>query len=668
MSGMTGRAWITLSLLVGGTASAWAGQTYNPWTGRLDLCATIQEEDGSPSSAACQTLLLPNGSYTDNGDGTFTFSPSGSGDITDVGDCTTGACFAGASGTTLTFNDAGGDATLDYDGTDLQSSVPINISAASPSLLFTDSGGRNFELSAQVNGFFLDDATNSTTLLWVNSANELVVPTLASCEHVKTNAGGVTACGDDIYLLNSGDTATGSYDFTGAEFLGAIPLVFEGTTDDGVTASLGLDDPTVGNSEFRLPNIGVAAIRYIATDATAVTDLDGVGLAIVGNGLRWDATETGTVTWGAGLGASITHNYNLTGTDVSVEFGSDRITIDSDFTINNSGADLLLTDGTNTQGLHLESDGSLAIRTGTPTDVAYFKQNGAVRLPNLASCDTIDTDATGLLSCGTDDTGAGGGDPILIDGTAVTDGSGVDVQGGVGIAITFNAGVSPDTASLAIDATELDAVTWSDGANASNQWTFDVSGTDTTLTFGNGLITAGGAFTTTGDVIIDDASNTPSLTFQSDTAGDDDFGIHLSTDAWSFINATTGQELMRFGDTELKYARQRAAKVAVIEDLAAADDNLPLGPGLDYPVTVVTVGCKCHGTCTTPAQISLEDDAGNAMTHAAFSCNAAPAVMQFYSVTAGGSLGVGESVRMDVDNTPDPETDTYEVVYHVLPD
>lgn len=41
----------------------------------------------------------------------------GSGDITAVGDVTSGAAFDGTQGTTLTFNNAGGDGTLSYDGT-----------------------------------------------------------------------------------------------------------------------------------------------------------------------------------------------------------------------------------------------------------------------------------------------------------------------------------------------------------------------------------------------------------------------------------------------------------------------------------------------------------------------------------------------------------------------
>lgn len=58
----------------------------------------------------------------------------------------------------------------------------------------------------------------------------------------------------------------------------------------------------------------------------------------------------------------------------------------------------------------------------------------------------------------------------------------------------------------AFDSTAVDAATWSDGANASNVWTFDVSGTDHTMTAGNGLMTFGDSVTVT------DVLSTPTLT------------------------------------------------------------------------------------------------------------------------------------------------------------
>ena len=93
--------------------------------------------------------------------------------------------------------------------------------------------------------------------------------------------------------------------------------------------------------------------------------------------------------------------------------------------------------------------------------------------------------------------GGSGSDPILIDGTAVTDASGVDLIGGTnGLDIAFSAAASPDTATFNFDATEIEAVTFGAGGNASNLWTVNLSGTDPTLDW-----VSGGA-TLTGDLLV----------------------------------------------------------------------------------------------------------------------------------------------------------------------
>lgn len=51
--------------------AAFAGQTAAIAPLQIDLCSTISETDGSPSNATCGPLLVPNGSLTDNGDGTY---------------------------------------------------------------------------------------------------------------------------------------------------------------------------------------------------------------------------------------------------------------------------------------------------------------------------------------------------------------------------------------------------------------------------------------------------------------------------------------------------------------------------------------------------------------------------------------------------------------------
>jgi hypothetical protein len=69
-------------------------------------------------------------------------------------------------------------------------------------------------------------------------------------------------------------------------------------------------------------------------------------------------------------------------------------------------------------------------------------------------------------------------------------------SGSTGITVT-DAGGDGGQITIALDTTEVDATTWSDNANATNVWTFDVSGTDHTMTAGDGVMTFGDAVTVT---------------------------------------------------------------------------------------------------------------------------------------------------------------------------
>ena len=75
---------------------------------------------------------------------------SGTGDITAVGDCASGACFNGTQGTTLTFNNVGGDGAIDYDGTDFTSDKPISLGTAG--VRFTGDGDGAFTILGLGNG------------------------------------------------------------------------------------------------------------------------------------------------------------------------------------------------------------------------------------------------------------------------------------------------------------------------------------------------------------------------------------------------------------------------------------------------------------------------------------------------------------------------------------
>ena len=75
--GQSRYAFLLLVLLA--PALAWAGTGVNPETGRLDLCLTLEETDGSPSNQGCGTVSVTNATLTDDGDGTYTLSTGGGG-------------------------------------------------------------------------------------------------------------------------------------------------------------------------------------------------------------------------------------------------------------------------------------------------------------------------------------------------------------------------------------------------------------------------------------------------------------------------------------------------------------------------------------------------------------------------------------------------------------
>jgi hypothetical protein len=84
------------------------------------------------------------------------------------------------------------------------------------------------------------------------------------------------------------------------------------------------------------------------------------------------------------------------------------------------------------------------------------------------------------------DAGHTGFEPTLaannkIDHTTVTLTAGVGLSGGGDISANR---------TFTFDATELEAITWGGGAQATIVHTFNVSGTDTTMTYGNGIITS----------------------------------------------------------------------------------------------------------------------------------------------------------------------------------
>ena len=102
----------------------------------------------------------------------------------------------------------------------------------------------------------------------------------------------------------------------------------------------------------------------------------------------------------------------------------------------------------------------------------------------------------------------------------------------------------------------------------------------------------------------------------------------------------------------------------IIESITSADDNMLIGSWA-VPVTITGIACHYAGSApTTVATFTLEDGSGNAMTITGTNptCAAPGSNAAFAAVTAANTLVAGEALRFDTTNTPNPATDTYQII------
>lgn len=170
---------------------------------------------------------------------------AGGGDVTDVGDCATGACFNGTSGTSLTFNNAGGDGILSYDGTDFNIDKSFSLGTAGVRLAGDGDGAITF--TGLGNGFDENFVINLD-----DTSNKIVFSSGTSADEVQFS-------GLDI-LVGGGNINTGN-----------IALTIGDATTDSITFTT---DGT-GNAEFTFPAdvIGDADIDW-GTGAGQVSGAD----------------------------------------------------------------------------------------------------------------------------------------------------------------------------------------------------------------------------------------------------------------------------------------------------------------------------------------------------------------------------------------------------------
>jgi len=275
---------------------------------------------------------------------------------------------------------------------------------------------------------------------------------------------------DAAYLNDDGDTATGSFDFTGAVLSGASPLVFEGATANDFETTLAVEDPTTPDKTVTIPNLTGTLLVDSAENAGNVTILGTLGLGKdddtstltihhAGTLVFNDASDDTTVTFGpVGDGTTIlgvTGTINASGLQVG---GNAVLTSEADTlgTVTGRGATaavaLVLDDGAGDSpavewvcagdkklalskldagdGLVLNDEGGLQLQLSNDTD-DYLVLSTAADVPTIATAGACNltiapdggtTNVTGALAASGDLTGNGGlGVDLISQAVAVAD-------------------------------------------------------------------------------------------------------------------------------------------------------------------------------------------------------------------------------------------------------
>ncbi|MBF0254078.1 MAG: hypothetical protein HQL11_03000 [Candidatus Omnitrophica bacterium] len=281
-----------------------------------------------------------------------------------------------------------------------------------------------------------------------------------------------------------------------------------------------------------------------------------------------------------GVGKEVRLSYN-DANGSATDYAKFTLADDGGLTITTVDADAASAD------IALMPDGNVGIGTASP--VTKLTTEGTITLKEQAAADA-DTAAYGQIWVKSD----------VPNTLWFTNDAGTDTQLGAG---------------GAFDSTAVDATTWSDGSNAANVWTFDVSGTDHTMTAGNGIMTfshdvsVGGSlkqadsdkhyFGDADDSYIEFDGDSLNITANTVTAGDD---LELTADS---LTLTTGGT----GDSEVILPNDSIGPNEIDSTTGAYDFGSVTSfkiPTSDGP-TVNAIGLIAVDTSGTPDQLVYYD-------------------------------------------------------------
>jgi hypothetical protein len=120
--------------------------------------------------------------------------------------------------------------------------------------------------------------------------------------------------------------------------------------------------------------------------------------------------------------------------------------------------------------------------------IVYDRTSGKNKiLADGSASQVLKTDGAGTVSWGTDSGGSGSGTSVIQEGDVSVASTADTLDFGTGFDLTES---PANEANVTLDLTEFNAITWGDSSQATNTWTFALSGaTDPTMTLANNLVT-----------------------------------------------------------------------------------------------------------------------------------------------------------------------------------
>ncbi len=240
-----------------------------------------------------------------------------SGDITSIGDVTSGAAFDGTQGTTLTFNDTDGDQTLSYDTTNNKFVVSDNISVGSAGVDISTDGDGAITFLGLGDGsdedltLNLDDTSNVGTF---TSSTALATLNFSS---IALQESGIAVLNNDeidgsseLLAIMDDETGTGVLTFaTAPTFTTSIAIGSAGVliSDDGDGAITFLGQ-SAGADENLTFNFDDTANQVDVSTSTGVTSVEfnSIGLVVGGS---VSVSPSGVQSLGAGTAISPDASY-----------------------------------------------------------------------------------------------------------------------------------------------------------------------------------------------------------------------------------------------------------------------------------------------------------------------------------------------------------------------